>query len=47
MTEWLWLVIGMVWGMWVNLNDANYYKRLMELQKRYIDLLHKKLDGEE
>lgn len=44
MSEWIWLVIGAAWGIWINLGDAKYYKRIMELQKRYIELLHKKMD---
>lgn len=45
-SEWIWLVIGATWGLWVNYNDANYYKNLAKLQQRYIDLLNRKLDGE-
>lgn len=44
MAEWIWLVIGAAWGLWVNLGDAKYYKNIMDLQTRYIKLLHKQLD---
>ena len=47
MSEWIWLIVGVAWGLWVNLSDAQYYKRIMKLQTRYIDLLRKRLDGEE
>ena len=46
MSEWIWLIVGVAWGLWVNLGDAKYYKGIMKLQTRYIDLLHKKLEGE-
>lgn len=47
MSEWIWLVIGAAWGLWINLGDAKYYKNIVKLQQRYIDLLHRKLDGDE
>lgn len=34
-------------GIWINLGDAKYYKNIMDLQKRYIKHLHRKIDGEE
>lgn len=46
MSEWIWLIVGVAWGLWVNLSDAKYYKGIMELQDRYIKLLHKKYDDE-
>ena len=46
MSEWIWLLVGVAWGLWVNLSDAQYYKNIMELQTRYIKLLHRKLYGE-
>ena len=47
MIEWLYLAIGMAWGMWINLNDANYYKKLTKLQERYIKILLEELDERE
>lgn len=46
MIEWIWLIIGISWGLWVNLADASHYKNIVKLQRRYIDILHKKIDGE-
>lgn len=46
MSEWIWMLIGMFWGVWVNYFDAYYYKNITRLQQRYIDLLHKRLDDE-
>lgn len=47
MSEWLWLIIGTAWGIWINLDDAKYYRNIVELQERYIELLHRKIDGED
>ncbi len=44
MAEWMWLLAGMFWGVWINYSDASYYKNISKLQERYINLLLKKLD---
>ena len=46
MIEWLWLLIGVCFGVWVDYTDSSYYKDIVRLQGDYIDLLHKKLDME-
>lgn len=44
MTEWLWLLAGMFWGIWINYSDASYYKEIVKLQERYINLLLEELE---
>lgn len=44
MSDWIWLIIGAAWGIWINLGDAKHHKAIAELQHRYIDRLHKKID---
>lgn len=46
MTEWIWLVIGAAWGIWINLGDAKHYKDRVELQNLYIEHLHRKMGGD-
>lgn len=46
MTGWLWFLAGMLVGIWIDYNDASYYKNIVKLQERYITLLLEKLDAE-
>jgi len=42
MSEWVWLLFGMAWGLWINHSDANHYKEVTKLQERLIYLFHNK-----